>query len=371
MTTSRRDLAGVGLTDAADAASAVATDTATVRPGSASFGDPPPAPGEAAAGRGVYVPGRWIPAPTTISNHAQAFLANPPDMSQVYAQQNDASSDPTAGDNFGPDLSVVLAYNAEVHPAEVITHRLSAAVNYELVPASLAPENAHKVIYYIHGGGFYSGGGMAAAYMAMPMADAARTRTFSVDYRMPPSNPFPAGLNDVVEGYRALLAQYRPENIAIAGGSAGGGLGASLVLKIRDLGLPMPGCCALFTPEADLTESGDTFATNDTVDVILRHRFGPMLRRYANGHDLSDPYLSPIYGDFSRGFPPTILVSGTRDLFLSNTVLLHRALRKAGLKAELHVFEAMPHAGFFGAPEDQEVMAEQVRFIHENLGARR
>jgi acetyl esterase/lipase len=87
------------------------------------------------------------------------------------------------------------------------------------------------------------------------------------------------------------------------------------------------------------------------------------IQLYANGHDLRDPYLSPLFGDFQRGFPPSLLISGTRDLFLSNTVRLHRALRKAGMKADLHVFEAMPHGGFFNAPEDAESAEEQRRFI--------
>jgi acetyl esterase/lipase len=86
-------------------------------------------------------------------------------------------------------------------------------------------------------------------------------------------------------------------------------------------------------------------------------------RLYADGHDLADPYLSPLFGDFARGFPRTFLQAGTRDLFLSNTVRMHRALRRAGIAAELHVFEAMPHGGFGGAPEDDELNAEVRAFV--------
>jgi acetyl esterase/lipase len=75
-----------------------------------------------------------------------------------------------------------------------------------------------------------------------------------------------------------------------------------------------------------------------------------------------------VFADFSKGFPPTQLLSGTRDLFLSNTVILHRALQRVGVKAELHIFEAMPHGGFHGSPEDAECLREQLRFIHENTG---
>ena len=88
-----------------------------------------------------------------------------------------------------------------------------------------------------------------------------------------------------------------------------------------------------------------------------------MNQLYAGGHDLADPYLSPLFGDFTPAFPPTFLQAGTRDLFLSNTVRMHRKLRSAGVDAELHVFEAMPHGGFFGAPEDAELDAEVRRFI--------
>ncbi len=123
----------------------------------------------------------------------------------------------------------------------------------------------------------------------------------------------------------------------------------------------------LLTPEADLTESGDTFATNLGIDSVLTASLAGSIALYADGHDLTDPYLSPLFGDFSAPFPPTLLQSGTRDLFLSNTVRLHRKLRAAGIAAELHVFEAMPHGGFFGAPEDVDLADEIRRFLADNI----
>jgi epsilon-lactone hydrolase len=79
--------------------------------------------------------------------------------------------------------------------------------------------------------------------------------------------------------------------------------------------------------------------------------------------------ISPIYGDFS-GFPPAILTSGTRDLFLSLTVLTHRKLRRAGVEAELQVFEGMSHAQYnFDpyAPETKETFGEIARFFDKHL----
>jgi acetyl esterase/lipase len=126
----------------------------------------------------------------------------------------------------------------------------------------------------------------------------------------------------------------------------------------------MPAAAVLSSPEVDLTESGDSFRTNLGVDSVLTESLVPANLLYADGHDLNDPYLSPLFGDFTGGFPPTILSSGTRDLFLSNTVRMHRALRAAGIPAELHLMEAAPHGGFFGAsPEDAEIGREVRRFI--------
>jgi acetyl esterase/lipase len=141
-----------------------------------------------------------------------------------------------------------------------------------------------------------------------------------------------------------------------------------MVLKSRDLGLPLPSAVGLFSPEVDLTESGDTFQTNRDIDVVLHGSLAATNALYANGHDLADPYVSPLFGDFAKGFPPTFVQSGTRDLFLSNSVRIHRRLRDAGIDAELHVWEALPHAFFGGAPEDKELHAEFTRFLARVAG---
>jgi acetyl esterase/lipase len=200
------------------------------------------------------------------------------------------------------------------------------------------------------------------------MADRLGVTTVSIDYRCPPDHPFPAAPEDVAAVYRALIEVIDPKQIVIGGSSAGGNLAAAAALMIRDRGLPLPAGVVLLTPEIDLTESGDSFRTNALLDVVLKGPLPDCNAVYAGGRDLADPYLSPLFADFTRGFPPTLIQTGTRDLFLSNSVLMHRKLRKAGVEAELHVWEAMPHAGFgaFGlgdAPENAEIDAEVRRFI--------
>jgi alpha/beta hydrolase fold len=121
--------------------------------------------------------------------------------------------------------------------------------------------------------------------------------------------------------------------------------GAALILRAREGNLPLPAAIAIGTPWADLTETGDTFETNEWLDNIIvsyRGYLNRAARLYADGNDLKDPHLSPIYGDF-HGFPPTVLTSATRDLLLSLTVLTHRKLRRSNVEAELNVFEGMSH----------------------------
>ncbi|CAN7460402.1 alpha/beta hydrolase [Phenylobacterium sp. LjRoot225] len=316
------------------------------------------------------MPARTIPAPTTVSPQAQAVLAQGSPFGRIEEPDpQDVAAWERRVEEGNRSLTEMIAtrFAAQQSALAIEEHRLSAATLYAVAPKELSSENEGRAVLYVHGGGFTVGGGIAAAYAAAGLAAQAKLRTFSVDYRMPPRSPFPAGLDDAVEAYRFLLDRYDPGNIAVYGPSAGGGLAASCLLKARDHGLPMPAACVLHSPEADLTESGDSFETNNGVDAILG-RLTNSIALYANGHDLRDPYLSPLFGDFTKGFPPTLLTSGTRDLFLSNTVLMHRALRRAGVSAELHVWEAMGHGGFLGAaPEDQELFADQVQFILRHL----
>jgi acetyl esterase/lipase len=134
-------------------------------------------------------------------------------------------------------------------------------------------------------------------------------------------------------------------------------------LKARDQGLPMPAACAMHSSPSDMTTWGDSGYANDTIDIVLKHIMPELRDNYAGTHDPRDPHLSPVYADFTKGFCPSILTSGTRDLLLSGTVRLHRAMVRGGVKAELHVWEAMTHAPFFNAPEEQELYMQHIGFM--------
>ncbi|HEY6534162.1 MAG TPA: alpha/beta hydrolase [Acidimicrobiales bacterium] len=313
----------------------------------------------------LEVPARVIPVPTSISPEAQAILAMGPMKGAPPPPLDDLDGWRASGQSGDAYLVESLGHLSAGTTAEVTELDVDGVRVFDIRPEGVANDDPH-VVLEIHGGALVIGAGEACKVMALGAVDGIGRRMWAVDYRMPPDHPYPAALDDCLTVYRKLLEDRGPEHVVVRGGSAGGNLGAALVLRARDEGLPLPAGAVLMTPEVDLTESGDSFQTNLGVDTVLTASLMPQNLLYAGGHDLTDPYLSPLFGDFTKGFCPTLLTAGTRDLFLSNAVRLHRALRRAGVRAELHVTEAAPHGLFFGAaPEDREITAESRRFIDE------
>jgi acetyl esterase/lipase len=313
----------------------------------------------------VHLPARDVPIPSSVSPEARATLAAPRQAEADYPPLEDVAA-----------WKKVIAGRHKSLTAMVGSRPVDAATTVEDVDVDgvpvyvVTPSGAldGRVYLDVHGGALILGGGMVCRAMAAHTAARVGVRVWAVDYRMPPDHPYPTPLDDCVTVYRALLRDHRPEQIIVGGGSAGGNLAAALLLRARDEGLPLPAAAVLNTPEVDLTESGDSFQTNLGLDPVLQGSLMPVNQLYAAGHDLADPYLSPLFGDFTKGFPPTLLTTGTRDLFLSNTVRMHRALRAAGITADLHVMEAAGHGGFLGtAPEDADMDREVRNFVHAHL----
>jgi acetyl esterase/lipase len=197
-------------------------------------------------------------------------------------------------------------------------------------------------------------------------------QVLSVDYRMPPHHPFPAGLDDVVTVYQHLLTDRPAKSMVLGGTSAGGGLILAAIHKLIKLGLDVPGALYAGTPWTDLTKTGDSYYTNEGIDRLLVTYDGILAAAahlYAGDYDLKDPLISPVYGDF-HGFPPTFLLTGTRDLFLSNTVRAHIKLRQAGAVADLLVYEGVSHGDYATeatSPESLHAYAEMNAFLLRHL----
>lgn len=318
--------------------------------------------------KGVVVQGRLIPFPSSISAEARASLVRL--INDDGTPLNSLYTMPLPDDYAGWVKVKAAAdghYAAAVKGlagslrASVETIRTADATVHVATPETMVEQDCAYLDF--HGGALVLGGGEACRAQARMQADQHGVLCYGVDYRMPPEHPYPAALDDAIAAYRHVLGRHAPSRIVIGGRSAGGNLAVAMLLRAKDEGLPLPAGLVLLSPQVDLTESGDSFQVNQMVDVVLP---GSLMRNnelYAGDADLSHPYLSPLFGDLG-GFPPTFIQSGTRDLFLSNAVRMHRALRRVRVDAELHVFEAMPHGGFQGnTPEDIELAAEVSRFV--------
>ncbi len=317
---------------------------------------------------GIHLPERVIPIPASISPEARAVLAMPRGRLTGFPALGDKDGWRSYIAQSNAGMEAMMAPMAASLPATAALETIAGVPVYIAEPETIPEGNRDKALIYFHGGGLVLLGGPCVSIFGRIEAVSTHCTVFAVDYRNPPDHPYPAAIEDCVAVYRALLDRYAPAQLVISGASGGGNLAAAVPLKLRDLGVPLPVAIGLFTPEIDLTESGDTFATNQSIDVVLPTGLPILNALYANGHDLTDPYLSPLFGDFTKGFPPTFIQTGTRDLFLSNSVRIHRALRNADIHAELHVGEAMPHGGFGDAPEDREIRLEFRKFLAKQAG---
>jgi acetyl esterase/lipase len=321
----------------------------------------------------IHIPARAVPVPSTISPQAQAVLgmgtpqrgpAWPPledreAVAAVIAERDRMGQ----GGGQGPAASSCYGTAKTGVPAKVEHITVDGVSIYDALPEDVSADDLRLYIA-IHGA-WITGGGEMAKTGAEMTAGAVGARTWVVDYRMPPYHPYPAPLDDCVAAYKAALRDHCPEDIIIGGMSGGANLTLTTILRVRDEGLPLPAAAVVNSPPADLTKQGDSYTTNDSLDISYTgEELEVVYQLYLNGHDRMDPLVSPVFGDYTKGFPPTILTTGTRDFLLSDTVRIHRKLRTAGIEAELHVWEAAPHFMFMGiAPEDLERVAEIRKFV--------
>jgi epsilon-lactone hydrolase len=317
------------------------------------------------------VPARTLPVPDTASPAMQAVIGAP--LSSFW------NVHPKSAQEWKELVRQRAEFNLKQLPAlrekmgvKVEPTAIGGVKAFVVTPGEVAEANRNRVLIHVHGGGYVLSPGEAGLPEAVMMAGHGRIKVISVDYRMPPDFPYPAAIDDAMAVYKEVLKTTDARKIGIFGTSTGGGMTLVMVLRAKAEGLPLPGAIAPGTPWSDMTKTGDTYFANEMVDNVLVSNdgwLGDAATLYANGHDLKDPMLSPIYGDLS-GFPPTILTTGTRDLFLSNTVRVHRKLREAGVIADLMVFEGLSHAQYLfapDAPESKEHFAEVSAFFDRYL----
>jgi monoterpene epsilon-lactone hydrolase len=244
---------------------------------------------------------------------------------------------------------------------------------YVVTPKKINKRFADRVFIHVHGGAFVFGGGDSAMREAVWAAHGLGVTVVSVDYRRPPLDPFPAAIEDVKAVWQEVTKDQSAAKTALFGTSAGGNITLATVLKLKELGEPLPGAVFAGTPATDLENTTDTWYTFEGLDPLGKREglIAATFNLYASGEDLSNPLLSPVNGDL-KDFPPTILISGTRDLLLSDTVRMHRALRAAGVAADLHVYDGQAHGDYIQnlirhVPEAEDAQRELFEFFDKHL----
>lgn len=318
------------------------------------------------------IPARTIPTPATVSPELQKAIAPAWQGSTSAPKLTNEQWKALAKRADEGQQKSLESMRAKFH-VSVTEQKIGGVRVYDVKPDTIAGENRGRLLVHVHGGAYVFSGGEAATPEAILMAHHGKIEVISVDYRMPPDFPFPAALDDSIAVWKELAKSHNPKNVGLFGTSAGGGLTLATVIKLKELGMPLPGALMAGTPWSDLTKTGDTYFTNEFVDNVLGTNDGLLdaaARLYAGTHDLKEPLLSPVYGDLT-GFPPTILISGTRDLFLSNTVRVHQKMLQSGDRAELLVFEGESHAQYeiaTDAPESAAAFREVAQFFDRHLG---
>jgi acetyl esterase/lipase len=229
------------------------------------------------------------------------------------------------------------------------------------------PKPDGTVLLYLHGGGYF--GCSAETHRAITSTFALQGfRVYAPDYRLAPENRFPAAVDDAVAVYRALLnAGHAAQSIVVSGDSAGGGLALSLMLAVRDGGVPLPASAALFCPWTDLAATGDSVRTNARRCAMFSGTdIAPSARYYLGDTDPRNPLASPLYADLS-GLPPLLIHVGADEVLLDDSRRLAERARAAGVPVELKIWPVVPHAWQIAPhliPEGRQSLREAAAFLH-------
>lgn len=256
----------------------------------------------------------------------------------------------------------------------------AAAATLGGVPAlRVTPKNAAKdgrVLVYVHGGGWATGSAVSSLRTAAIFAQATELEIISVDYGLAPEQDFRGVTEQVAAVYRALLAAgHEASRIGLFGDSAGGNIILGTTLRLRDEGQPLPAALVGLSPCTDLGAEGDTRRTLAAADPVLdaAETLEAMRLAYA-GEDaaagMRHPWASPVRGDYSKPFPPTLIQGGTRELLLSDFVRQYQVMRGAGREVVLDLYEGMPHvfmSYLADTPEGKQAIATARDFLLTRL----
>jgi len=309
--------------------------------------------------------------------HITRLIPIPPDLSpeakkSLSRQVSDAAHPQSLAERrSGTDAWQNRAgeFSKSLYPVNIAQDTIAGVPVRIVTP--LSGMDSTRVLINLHGGGFNSDSGSLTE--SIPVANLTKIKVVAVLYRLAPEHPFPAGLDDAVAVYKALLKTYKAAHIAVYGTSAGAILTAEMASDLRKLGLPEPGALGVFSGMGDFSRDGDSWAMY-ALDGLSGHldppKPGAHDSEYVGSTDPRDPVLSPLFADLSH-MPPTLFLTSGRDILLSGTSILDRAFLRAGNdNDQLIVFEGLPHAFWNDAalPESKEAYGYMAHWFLRNLG---
>lgn len=314
--------------------------------------------------------------PDPLSPQAQAIL-DAPDQPQLTGEltieraqairASQAQARRPVVNRVAAELGVCAAWH-EVAGVKVV--RVEAAEGRRRAEGAsgvAATGQAEAQALFLHGGGFT--GGLAHDMSSVLNADALGIPVWSVDYSLAPEATFPVAIDEIQAAYSSLTETFAGPWV-VFGVSAGANLALALTQRLRAAGARLPAALGLYSPWTDLTGAGDSRTANDDRDPVLRwpEQLPVAVDAYAAGAPLDDPLVSPIYAAYD-GFPPALITTGTRDLFLSDCTRLYWAMRRGGVDAELRVWENLWHAfnTQHAVPEAAEARAEMAEFLMRHV----
>jgi epsilon-lactone hydrolase len=313
-----------------------------------------------------------ITIPTTISKEAQYALRNI--TSQMPEFVTPGPNDLKGWEELNKQVSSMsIAQSQSIvdsYGANITSTKLGDVNVLDIKPKDWIEND--KILIYVHGGGYTILGANSTLTSSVPMANVTGLRVISVDYALAPSAKWSEITSEVVSVIKAMKNQgYSLDNIAMYGDSAGGGLVASSVLKMRDEGIGVPAAIALWSPWTDVSVDGDTYSTLKNADPFVpESMLKNMGGAYANVTDQKIPYVSPVYGNFTDGYSPTLIQVGTKEILLSDAVRLYQALDQADIPVKLDIYEGMPHVfqtTLYKTPESSLAILKTSEFLKEFL----
>lgn len=202
----------------------------------------------------------------------------------------------------------------------------------------------NQVLLYLHGGGYFFGSPKTHRPITWRLSGKAGMKVLAIQYRMVPDYHITDIMNDAVAAYEWLLEKgYKPENIAIGGDSAGGGLTLITLLELKNRNLPQPRAAFCLSPFADLTGNSRTIRINAKGSILFhKNAMVRILKYFGKTHDVTSPLISPALGDFS-GLPPLFFQVGSTELLLEDTIKAVKKAKEAGVAVTCNVWENMPH----------------------------